>query len=78
MNHPLTNAMSEITMLEERCRQQAARIEALESLSRIDASVRAKFLNRIEMLETTLREIEWHDPKSPAAAAARTALGGVK
>lgn len=29
---------------------------------------------RIEALEAALREIEWHDPKSPAAAAARAAL----
>jgi hypothetical protein len=36
----------------------AARIEALESLSRIDASVRAKFLNRIEALEAALRTIK--------------------
>jgi hypothetical protein len=30
---------------------------------------------RIEALEATLREIEWHDPKSPAAAAVRAVLG---
>lgn len=29
---------------------------------------------RIEVLEAALREIEWHDPKSPAAALARAAL----
>jgi hypothetical protein len=45
-----------IEELEARCRQQAARIKALE---------------------VTLQEIEWHDPKSPAAATARAALGAV-
>jgi hypothetical protein len=34
MNHPLTNTLSEIVFLEERCHQQAARIDALEAALR--------------------------------------------
>lgn len=58
-----------------------ARIEALGAdIDRI-VGQRDKFIElvdaknaRIEALEAALREIEWHDPKSPAAAAARAAL----
>jgi hypothetical protein len=34
VNHPLTNTIAEIAMLEERCRQKNARIEALEAALR--------------------------------------------
>jgi hypothetical protein len=43
-------------------------------LTELVAGVAGQQAARIEELEATLREIEWHDPKSPAAAAARIVL----
>jgi hypothetical protein len=61
-----------------------SRIEALERTARVDASIakqlgqsmaiNARLQTRIETLEAVLREIEWHDPKSPAAATVRAVL----
>ena len=66
-DHIVSNDGSELSAAE------AERDYALHCLER-ELAIAHRAQARIEALEAALREIEWHDPKSPAAVVVRAVL----